>query len=182
MGMCGTGSFSATFFVPSAVNSIFRLDALSAAYIISTGFTAAIFANLLLGYLNDHFNRWNVMSGAIAIMIPASFALTTTNLLLFRVAAAVVLAVGLATCNQVYAIAGDVLRGSETGNVMGIIGLGGGIFGYVGPQALGLLRDWTGGFSAGWYLLTGVAALATIEILYLRQTGVRQPIAARAGA
>ena len=32
---------------------------------------------------------------------------------------------------------------------MGIVGLGSGIFGYLGPQMLGYLRDATGGFTAG---------------------------------
>jgi len=165
--LCGMGQFAATFFIPSVVESVFKLDVLAAAYIISTGYMAAIVANLLVGYLADHFNRWKVVIGALALMVPVSFAMTTKNLLVFRIAAALVLALGVAITGQVYAIAGEVLGKSRTGEVMGIVSLGAGVSTYVGPQVLGLLRDWTGGFSAGWYLLAAVAGLAAIETLFL---------------
>ena len=78
-------------------------------------------------------------------MVPVSFAMTTKNLLVFRIAAALVLALGVAITGQVYAIAGEVLGKSRTGEVMGIVSLGAGVSTYVGPQVLGLLRDWSGG-------------------------------------
>ena len=104
---------------------------------------------------------------ALTLMVPVSFAMTTKNLLVFRIAAALVLALGVAVTIQVYAIAGEVLGKGRTGEVMGIVSMGAGLSSFVGPQALGLLRDWTGGFSAGWYLLTAVAGLAAIETLFL---------------
>jgi nitrate/nitrite transporter NarK len=58
---------------------------------------------------------------------------------------------------------------SETGPVMGVVGLGGGLFGYVGPQVLGLLRDHTGGFTAGWYFVAIGVVLSLIEIVFLRR-------------
>jgi hypothetical protein len=51
---------------------------------------------------------------------------------------------------------------------MGVVGLGRGVFGYVGPQALGLLRDRTGGFRAGWYFGAAGVIVSLIEILFLR--------------
>jgi predicted MFS family arabinose efflux permease len=169
LGMCGMGQFSATFFVPLAAKAVFNLDAMGAATIISTGYFAAIFANLFFGYLMDRYNQWKVMGTLISLLIVVSFTMTTQNLLLFRIAAALLLALGFAATNQVYGIAGQVLRGRETGPVMGIVGLGAGIFGYVGPQMLGALRDWTGGFSAGWYMVAGVATITLIEILLLKR-------------
>jgi predicted MFS family arabinose efflux permease len=167
-GMVGVGYFSSNFFVPSAVDMVFHLKALDAAYIISTGFIVGIFANVLFGYLMDRFNKWNVMGTMMIILIPASLCMTTANLLLFRVAAAIVLAVGLSAAQQGYTLAAELATGRETGNVMGAVALGTGIFGYFGPQMLGFLRDWTGGFTAGWYLVTIIAALALIEIIGLK--------------
>jgi nitrate/nitrite transporter NarK len=80
-----------------------------------------------------------------------------------------VLAGGFTATNQVYGLAGSVLRGRETGNVMGMLGLGAGISGYVGPQMLGVLRDRTNGFSAGWYMMAGIALLTLIELLLLKR-------------
>jgi NNP family nitrate/nitrite transporter-like MFS transporter len=171
LGLCGVGQFSMTFFVPSAASTIFKLGAVDAAYIISTGYIAAIFANLLFGYLMDRFNKWKIMSALMTAFILSCLAMTPENLNLFRTATALMLALGFSATNQVYAIAGQVLSGRETGNVMGVVSLGAGIFGYVGPQMLGVLRDWTGGFTAGWLAMAGLAALALIEIIVLSGYG-----------
>lgn len=179
LGTCGMGGFSTTFFLPAAAKSDFHLNALSAAYIISTGYIAAIFANLLFGRLMDRYDRWKVMGGMMAILIPASWALASPHLMLFWTAAVLVLAVGFSAANQVYTIAGSVLAGRETGNVMGVVTLGAGVFGYLGPQLIGWLRDRTGGFLAGWYLLGGVAALSLAEILLLQRHARRKTPASR---
>jgi len=59
------------------------------------------------------------------------------------------------------------LRGRQTGNVMGIVSLGAGLCGYLGPQMLGALRDWTGGFAAGWYMMAMIAAISVGEFVFL---------------
>ena len=145
------------------------MDAIGASLVISTGYICAIFVNLLFGYLMDHFNKWIVLSSLVALLIPASLAMTSGNELVFRIATAVVLAAGFAATNQVYGLAGSVLRGREIGNVMGVLSLGAGICGYVGPQMLGVLREWTRGFSAGWYLMAGIALLTLIELMLLKR-------------
>jgi predicted MFS family arabinose efflux permease len=169
VGMVGMASYSVTFFVPSAATTIFKMDAMGASFVISTGYICAIFLNLLAGYLMDHYNKWIVLSSLLALLIPASLAMTSANVLIFRIATAVVLAGGFAATNQVYGLAGSVLRGRETGNVMGVLSLGAGICGYVGPQMLGILREWTQGFSAGWYMMAGIVMLTLIELLLLKR-------------
>jgi cyanate permease len=51
---------------------------------------------------------------------------------------------------------------------VGIVGLGSGIFGYLGPQMLGYLRDATGGFTAGWIFVACAAMLSLGDLLVLR--------------
>ncbi len=169
VGMVGMASYSVTFFVPAAATTVFKMNAMGASVVISTGYVCAIFLNLLSGYLMDHFNKWIVLSSLLALLIPASLAMTSENELVFRIATAVVLAGGFAATNQVYGLAASVLRGRETGNVMGVLSLGAGICGYVGPQMLGMLREWTGGFSAGWYMMAGIVLLTLIELLILKR-------------
>lgn len=169
VGLVGVGQFSATFFVPSAARSVFGLDAVSASLVISTGYTLAIVSNLLFGYLMDRFDKWKVLAVLMALMVPASLAMTSGELMLFRVGTALLLALGFTATNQVYGVAGDVLTGRETGNVMGVVSLGAGICGYLGPQMLGALRDWTGGFDAGWYMVMGVATFTLVEIHLLHR-------------
>jgi predicted MFS family arabinose efflux permease len=167
VGLVGMPHFSVTFFVPSAARSVFKLNALSASWIISSGYLAAIFVNLFVGYLMDRFHKWSVMGILMGLMIPACIAMTVNNLIVFRISTALILALGFTGTLQVYGIAGDVLRGRQTGNVMGVVSLGAGVCGYFGPQMLGALRDWTGGFAAGWYMMAGIAASTVCLILLL---------------
>ncbi len=169
LGLINMGGFSATFFVPSAVKTTFHLSAMQSAYLISTSYIVAIFVNVLFGYLCDKFDRWDMMIGLAVVLVPACFAMMTPNLLIFRVATALVISLGLCATNQIFALAGEVVGRSETGPVMGVVGLGGGLFGYVGPQVLGLLRDHTGGFTAGWYFVAIGVVLSLIEIVFLRR-------------
>jgi predicted MFS family arabinose efflux permease len=174
VSMVGVASFSVTFFVPAAATTVFKMDANGAAFVISTGYICAIFLNLLFGYLMDHYNKWIVLSSLVACLIPASLAMTSENELVFRIATAVVLAGGFTATNQVYGLAGSVLNGHEMGNVMGALSLGAGICGYVGPQMLGVLRDWTKGFSAGWYMMAGIALFTLIELLLLKRNSEKK--------
>jgi predicted MFS family arabinose efflux permease len=182
VGMIGMASFSVTFFVPSAATTIFKMDAVGASYVISMGYFCAIFLNLLFGYLMDHYNKWVILSSLVVLLIPASLAMTSRNELVFRIATIVVLAGGFTATNQVYGIAGSVLSGRETGNVMGMMSLGAGICGYVGPQMLGVLRDWTKGFSAGWYMMAGIALLTLIELLLLKRHSEKAQVGRAAAA
>jgi NNP family nitrate/nitrite transporter-like MFS transporter len=169
LGLINMGGFSATFFVPSAVKTTFHLSAIESAYVISTSYIVAIFVNLLFGYLCDRFDRWDMMIGLAVLLVPACFAMMIPDLLVFRVATALVISLGLCATNQIFALAGEVVGKSEIGPVMGVVGLGGGLFGYVGPQVLGMLRDRTGGFTAGWYFVAGGVVLSLIEIVFLRR-------------
>ncbi len=167
-GTVGLGFFTGNIYVPLAMEKVFGTETVSSAYVISSGFVTAIFANMLFGYLMDRFNKWNIMALMMIILIPAAFCLTSTNLLLFWIGTATTLAVGLSSAQQCFALAAEVVSGGEMGNVMGIVSLGPGVFGYVGPQTLGFLMDWTGGFNAGWYFLAIVAALSLALIVYLK--------------
>jgi predicted MFS family arabinose efflux permease len=167
-GIVGVGYFSSNWFIPRAVEMAFGPKAMTAAYIISTGFVVAIIANVFFGYLMDRFNKWNVMALMMVILIPASLCMTVRNLPVFWTAAAIVLAVGLSAAQQCFSLAAELVTGRETGNVMGVVSLGPGIFGWFGPQMLGWLRDWTGRFTAGWCFLAIVAALSLVIILFLK--------------
>jgi predicted MFS family arabinose efflux permease len=168
-GIVGVGYFSSNWFIPGTVEMVFGQNALSvAAHVLSTGFIVAIFSNLFFGYLMDRFNKWNVMALMMIILIPASLCMDSRSLSLFWIAAAIVLSVGLSAAQQCFSLAAELVTGREMGNVMGVVSLGPGIFGFVGPQTLGWLRDWTGHFTAGWYFLAVVAALSLAIVFYIK--------------
>ncbi len=168
LGLINMGGFSATFFVPYAVESVFGLNARESAAIISSSYLFSIFLNLAVGWLCDRYSRWNIMILLAALLVPASFAVLSHDLLMFRVGVVLVISLGHAATNQIYAICGAVLTRDEIGTGMGIVGLGSGIFGYIGPQMLGYLRDSTGGFTAGWLFVAFAAVVSLADLLVLR--------------
>ena len=90
----------------------------------------------------------------------ASASLAIEHETVFRVATAVVIGFGFSAANQLYGLAGSLMPRREAGNAMGIVSLGAGLFGYFGPQMLGILRDTTGSFAAGFYMVGRSADLA----------------------
>ena len=159
-------SIHVTYFVPSVVADVYGLNAAAAGLIISTGYIAAIVLNLVIGMLADRFNKLVVLGVMIAVLAVASASLTIEHELLFRVATAVVIGVGFSAANQLYGLAGSLIPRRETGNAMGIVSLGAGLFGYFGPQMLGILRDTTGSFAAGFYMVAA-ADLLTLGLIVL---------------
>jgi predicted MFS family arabinose efflux permease len=174
LGLINMGGFSVTFFVPYAVKSVFGMGAQDAASIISASYLVSIPLNLGFGYLCDRYSRWNMMIWLAVLLVPASFAVMSRDLLVFRIAVALIVSLGHAATNQIYAIGSSLLPKEEVGKGMGIVGLGSGIFGYLGPQMLGYLRDATGGFTAGWVFVACAAVLALGDLLILRRYSLKR--------
>jgi cyanate permease len=160
---------SMTFFMPTALTHLYHLTSMDAAATVSLGFGIGIPVVLFSGVIADRIkNRKLVLT--IIMLLNTTFALsmTSSNPTIFRWSAVLILALGLAVPNLIYAVAGEVLAGREVGNIMGTIGLGQGIAAYFGPQMLGLLRDTTGSFAAGWYFMAAVSAVSFAIISFLR--------------
>jgi predicted MFS family arabinose efflux permease len=166
VGLGGFGQFTVTYFVPSVAESVYGLDAAAAGVIISTGYIAAIVLNLVIGTLADRFNKLAVLGAIVAVLAVASASLAVEHEILFRVATTVVIGFGFSAANQLYGLAGSLMPRRETGNAMGIVSLGAGLFGYFGPQMLGILRDTTGSFAAGFYMVA-IADLLTLGLIVL---------------
>jgi predicted MFS family arabinose efflux permease len=173
VGLGGFGQFTVTYFVPSVAKALFGLDAAAAGVIISTGYLAAIVVNLGVGLLADRFNKLVVLGAVFVVLSTASASLAVENLLVFRVATATVIGFGFTAANQLYGLAGAVMPRHEAGHAMGVVSLGAGLFGYFGPQMLGILRDLTGSFAAGFYMVAvaDVFTLMLIAVLYRMTRG-----------
>jgi ACS family D-galactonate transporter-like MFS transporter len=175
VGLGGFGQFTVTYFVPSVVKALYGLDATAAGVIISTGYLTAIAVNLGVGLLADRFNKLVVLGALFIVLSVASASMAIENLLIFRVATATVIGFGFTAANQLYGLAGAVMPRREAGHAMGVVSLGAGLFGYFGPQMLGILRDQTGSFAAGFYMvaIADVMTLTLIAVLYRMTRGVR---------
>ena len=176
VGLGGFGQFTVTYFVPSVVKALYGLDATAAGVIISTGYLTAIVVNLGVGLLADRFNKLVVLGAVFILLAVGSASLAVESLLIFRVATATVIGLGFTAANQLYGLAGAVMPRHEAGHAMGVVSLGAGLFGYFGPQMLGILRDQTGSFAAGFYMVAvaDVITLTLIAVLYRMTRGVTQ--------
>jgi len=141
------------------------------------GYLAAIVVNLAIGFLADRFNRIAVLGGVFTLLAVASAALTVTDLLVFRIATAAVIGLGFTAANQLYGLAASLTPRAEAGHAMGIVSLGAGLFGYFGPQMLGLLRDWTHSFTAG-FVMVAAADVMTVGLLVMLYRMTRREIPA----
>jgi len=173
VGLGGFGQFTVTNFVPSVANALYGLDAKAAGVIISTGYLTAIAVNLGVGLLADRFNKLIVLGALFILLAAASSSLAIENALTFRIATAAVIGLGFTAANQLYGLAGSVMPRHEAGHAMGVVSLGAGLFGYFGPQMLGILRDQTGSFAAGFYMvaIADVITLVLIAVLYRMTRG-----------
>ena len=135
---------------------------------IATGFAWAVVLNLTFGFLMDRCNRSIVMGGVALLLMTGSLLMLSRDLSSFRAGAVMVLALGHAAIQQSYALAADVLRGRQTGNVMGIVGGVAGVVNYLTPQGIGILRDRSGGFDAGWYTLACISGITFLLVILLR--------------
>jgi nitrate/nitrite transporter NarK len=160
---------SLTFFMPTALTSLFSLTAMDSAAILSIGYGIGVPVVLFSGFLADRVNNRRLVLASIMLMNTVlALMMLAPNPTVFRVSAMLILSLGLSVPNLLYAVAGEVLAGREVGNIMGTIGFGGGVAAYFGPQMLGLLRDMTGSFTAGWYFMAAVSAVSFIIILSLK--------------
>jgi cyanate permease len=172
VGVGGFGQFTVTYFVPSVAKALYSLDAKAAGIIISTGYMTAIIVNLIVGLLADRFNKLVVLGGIFILLAVASASMTVEHLTIFRLSTAAVIGFGFTAANQLYGFAGSVMPRREAANAMGVVSLGAGLFGYFGPQMLGILRDRTGSFAAGFYMVA-IADILTpgLIVLLYRVTG-----------
>ena len=130
------------------------------------GYMAAIAVNLVVGLLADRYDKLMVLAVVFMLLAATSASLTVQHLLIFRLATAAVIGLGFTAANQLYGLAGSVMPRHEAGHAMGVVSLGAGLFGFLGPQMIGILRDWTGSFAAGFYMVA-IADVMTLGLIVL---------------
>jgi predicted MFS family arabinose efflux permease len=176
VGLGGFGQFTVTYFIPSVADTLYGLNAAAAGVIISAGYLTAIAVNLAVGMLADRFNKLLVLGAVFVLLALASSSMTIEDPLVFRISAAMVIGLGFSATNQLYGLGGSVMPRQEAGHAMGVVSLGAGLFGYFGPQMLGVLRDYTGSFTAGFYMVAAadIVTIGLIALLYRMTRGASQ--------
>lgn len=153
------------FFARLEMKDVWGTGTLAFSKITSIGLFLAIFVNLGAGWCGDRFGRWNmlIVTGilnsliGICLLIGQSGhkGIYITGLLIAK-------ALQMTTTLFVNSMAPTFLKGRDVGPIIAIIMLGGGLGQYLGPQVIGILKDVTGNYSAGWIYIAICGVIATL--------------------
>ena len=133
--------------------------------ISSMGLFLAIFVNLGAGWCGDRFGRWNmlIVSGILNSMVGVCLLIGQfDNKEIYIAGILIAKALQLTTLLFANSMAPTFLGGRDVGPIVAIIALGSSLGQYLGPQVIGILRDTTSGYTAGWIYITACGVVATL--------------------
>ena len=167
---CQCGSYGLTLWIPQIVRSLSGLDDLAVSLISALPYVAASIGMLLIGASSDRHNE-----RFLHIAVPSAFAAVGFVLSAYftspvpAMLALTVAAVGdLGTRGPFWALPTRFLTGSAAAAGIGLINTFGSLGGFVGPYAVGLARQYTGGFAGGLIVLAILLLLGSIAAIMLR--------------
>jgi MFS transporter, ACS family, tartrate transporter len=169
---CQTGSYGLTLWIPQIVRGLSGLGDLAVSMISALPYVAASIGMILIGASsdrrNERFLHLAVPSAVAALGLVASAYLTSP---LPGMLALTVAAVGdLGTRGPFWALPTRFLTGPAAAGGIGLINTLASLGGFVGPNAVGILRDLTGGFAAGLIFLALLLLMAAGFTLVLRKS------------
>jgi MFS family permease len=147
------------------MGEIWHINAVHFARITSIGLFLAIFFNLGAGWCGDKYGRWNmlILSGILNTMVGVCLLIGQFNNKGIYIAGILIAkALQMTTTLFVNSMAPTFLKGRDVGPIIAIIALGGGLGQYLGPQVIGILKDATGDYTAGWVYITACGVAATL--------------------
>jgi ACS family tartrate transporter-like MFS transporter len=167
LGLYGLG-----FWGPQIIIGFGGLSAMQVGFLTAVPYACAAVAMVLWGHRSDRTREraWHVCApawlGGFGFLLSA----TTTDPAI-SLGALTLGAVGIYAALPVFwALATATLSGTAAAGGIALINSFGNLSGYLGPYAVGLLRDWTGGYSAGLMVLAGGMIVAGLLVIAARAT------------
>ena len=171
---CQCGSYGLTLWIPQIVKGLSAQSDLLVGLIAALPYIAAALGMVVIGHRSDRSGErfWHVaipsLIGALGFI--ASAYLTSPVL---GIAALTVAAVGdLGSRGPFWALPGRFLTGSALAAGIALINTLGSVGGFVGPYAVGLVKDATGSFRGGLLLLAGLLVASAVATLRLKRSAV----------
>lgn len=152
-------------FATLQMREIWDTDAVQFSWILSMGMFLAIFLNLGAGWCGDKFGRWNmlIVSGILNSMVGVCLVFGQfDNKAIYITGILIAKALQLTTLLFVNSMAPTFLKGRDIGPIIAIIALGSGLGQYLGPQVIGILKDTTKTYTAGWVYIAACGVVATL--------------------
>jgi len=172
MFCCQTGSYGLTLWVPTIVKGLSGYTDLQTGFISAIPYVAAALGMVLIGRSSDRSGERifhlavPTFIGAIGFVATGLFSSPIPALLAICVAA-----VGdYGTRGPFWALPGKFLTGKPAAAAIALINSLGAVGGFVGPYAVGYLKDATGSFTSPLFLLAGILLAGSILSLALRRT------------
>jgi len=172
MFACQTGSYGLTYWVTQVLDKASDLSQLKIILLTAVPYAAAALGMVLLSRSSDRRNErvWHIViptiigaagfvaTGYLHSLVPALIALS-------------VAAVGdYSTRGAFWAVPGKFLTGSAAAAGIGFINSFAAIGGFIGPYAIGLMRQATGNFESGMLLLALILLIGAFLMFRLRNT------------
>lgn len=147
------------------MNDVWGTDSMEFAGISSVGLILALFFNPGAGWCADKFGRWNVLILCGILNSIAGICLLVGqfgNKPVYIAGILIAKMLQLTTIFLVNSMAPTFLGGRDVGPIIAIIALGAGLGQFLGPQIIGILRDLTNGYTAGWIYIIASGIIATL--------------------
>ncbi|HYJ41367.1 MAG TPA: MFS transporter [Steroidobacteraceae bacterium] len=172
MFCCQTGSYGLTLWVPTIVKGLSGFTNLEVGFISALPYIAAAAGMVLIGRSSDRSGE-RFMHVAIPTAIGA-VGFVATALLKSPIPAMIALTVAAVgdygTRGPFWALPGKFLTGSSAAAGIALINAMGAVGGFIGPVAVGILKDTSGNFESGLFLLAVILLAGSILTLVLRHS------------
>ncbi|HTO58265.1 MAG TPA: MFS transporter [Pseudomonadales bacterium] len=175
MFACQTGSYGLTLWVPQIIKGMSGLNDLEVGLISALPYLAAAIGMVVIGMNSDRTGERFLHIAMPALLAAIGFAasayLTTTPVL--GMLALTIAAIGdLGSRGPFWSLPGRFLASDASAAGIALINTVGSIGGFVGPYAVGLVKEATGGFTGGLLMLAALMFVASIATLALRSSPV----------
>jgi len=172
MFCCQTGSYGLTLWVPTIVKSVSGYSDFQVGMFSAIPYIAAAIGMVLVGRSSDRSGE-RFLHIAVPSVIGA-LGFIATGMIVSPLAAMIALSVAAvgdySTRGPFWALPGRFLTGSAAAAGIALINAMGAVGGFIGPYAVGYLKDATGSFASPLYLLAGILFAGAILTLVLRRS------------
>jgi ACS family tartrate transporter-like MFS transporter len=172
MFCCQTGSYGLTLWVPTIVKGLSGFTNLEVGFFSALPYIAAAAGMILIGRSSDRTGE-RFMHLAIPTAIGA-FGFVATAIFKSPIPAMIALTVAAVgdygTRGPFWALPGKFLTGRAAAAGIALINAMAAVGGFVGPFAVGYLKDASGNFDSGLFLLAGILLTGSVLTMFLRKS------------
>jgi MFS family permease len=172
MFCCQTGSYGLTLWVPTIVKGLSGFTNLETGFFSAIPYVAAAVGMILIGRSSDRSGE-RILHLAVPTFIGA-IGFAAIGLISSPLAGMIVISVAAVgdygTRGPFWALPGKFLAGSSAAAAIALINSMAAVGGFIGPYAVGYLKDSTGSFRAPLFLLAGILVTGSVLTLLLRKS------------